>query len=51
MSTKRKRLGGDEKTSSMKPVNVRPVKKGLKTRKVKIVTTEIDDDSISWELD
>ena len=51
MSTKRKRLGGDEKTSSMKPVNVRPVKKGLRTRKVKIDTTEINDDSISWELD
>ena len=50
MSTKRKRLGGIEQTPK-KAVNVRAVKKDIKTRKVRKVSKEINDDDISWELD
>ena len=50
MSTKRKRLGGNESQSS-KTVNVRTVKKDVKTRKVRKVSKEIDNEDISWELD
>ena len=50
MSTKRKRLGGIEQTPK-KAVNVRAVKKDIKTRKVRKVSKEINDDDVSWELD
>ena len=50
MSTKRKRLGGNEQTPN-KALNVRTVKKDIKTRKVRKVSKEINDDEISWELD
>ena len=50
MSTKRKRLGGNEQAPN-KALNVRAVKKDIKTRKVRKVSKEINDDEISWELD
>ena len=52
MSTKRKRLGGAEEPQvKKKTVGVRAVKKDIKTRKVKKVSTEIDDNDVSWEID
>ena len=51
MSTKRKRLGGTEEPQVKKTVGVRAVKKDIKTRKVKKVSNEIDDNDVSWEID
>ena len=43
MTTKRKVLGGDIKSKKSPKVNIKSVKKGVKTRKVRIVSKDADD--------